>query len=139
MLSLSRVALTPAVSSFLATCSAFSRTPACFSLRRPRSFDVGGGAPPCRPRRPPPATLPPPVEPLGSSLPSFFNWPGSYCSLPTPAGVLRPGSPRAVSPTIWPVDLPRRPSPERPVASLLLGWSLPVLPLAEKKLIGPSA
>src|SRR5262249_48009783 len=53
-------------------------------------------------------------------------------------GVGRPFSARDVSPTIWPLDLPRRPSPDRPVTSLLLGRSLPVLPFAEKLLIGPS-
>src|SRR6266542_7031226 len=139
MLCFNRVEVTPAVSSFCAPCSAFSRRPACLALSRPRScFSGGGGEPPCSPRRPLPATLPPPVEPAGSSWACCLSCPGSYFSLPTRAGVLRPGRARDVSPTIWPDDFPRRPSPERPVSSMLFGWSLPVLPLAEKVLIGPS-
>src|SRR5262249_13232883 len=80
----------------------------------------------------------PPVTPLGSSWPSCLSLPGSNFELSTRAVVGRPGSERDVSPTIWPVDLPRRPSPERPFSSLLLGRSLPGLPFAEKLLIGPS-
>src|SRR5260370_41967707 len=122
MLSDRRRVLTPAASSFLATCSAFSRRPACLALSRPMSsLLTSGGEPPCKPLRPAPAFLPPPVAPLGSALFSALSWPGSYFSLPTRAGVGRPLRFLAVSPTIWPGDLPRRPSPDRPLSSWLFG------------------
>src|SRR5258708_17202608 len=111
MLSVSFLLATPTESSFLATCSARSRRPACLAERRPRSRlrSSGGGVPPRRPRLPPPSTLPPPLEPFGSSMPFFLSWPPSYFSPPSPAGRLRPFQPPPRAPPHLPARCPPPP------------------------------